>query len=311
MATVIVGHNSERWLRDCLRTLIEQMPPTALVVYVDNASTDSSREIAHCFPSVISIRKSRNRGFGAGCNIGATAAGAAGADYLFFLNPDTRAHWPAIAECAALLELHPEVGVVGPLQLTLDGASTSSLYNAWTRRIVRWTDTDVLTNRALEPLSDVAFENWLRSAPRFIETAYVNGAALCIRAETFFELGGFDERYFLFFEEVALCREARERGYRVGLCTAASIRHAWGGHATGVRSLMWARSKYLYLLTDPVAPRLHRLRAFANELVRDLRRGRVGWKQALVGFRTLARSSAVLWDPSRRLFKVQDVGADR
>ena len=285
------------------------MPPTALVLYVDNASTDSSCHIADSFHSVLLLRESRNRGFGAGCNVGAAAARAAGADYLFFLNPDTRAPWGAVARCAAVLESQPEIGVVGPLQLTLESASKPLLYNAWTRRIVRWKDTDVLANRALEPLSDIAFGEWLRSAPQFVETAYVNGAALCIRAATFFELGGFDERYFLFFEEVALCREARQRGYRVGLSTASSIRHAWGGHATGARSLLWARSKYFYLLADPAAPRLLRLRAFAKEFVRDLRRGRVGWKQALVGLRTLGRASSVLCDDSpRRLLLLEPLG---
>lgn len=298
-AVVIVGHNSAHWLHNCLETLVSEMQPGGLIVYVDNASTDLSREIAYSFPSVTVRSEPQNRGFGAGCNAGAELARSAGADYLFFLNPDTQTQWPAIAECVELLESRPAVGMTGPLQKTLS-ASSPARYNTWTRRIVHPLSTgDVLIDRLLNPLSDAAFENWLQNAPSFVQTQYVNGAALCMRQELYSELGGFDERYFMFFEEVALCRDVRARGYTVGLCTAASIRHAWGGHDTRARSRAWARSKYFYLLSDPGMSCPQRLRRFLREIARDLLRDRTDWAHAFIGFCTLASSMPTLRHPYR------------
>jgi N-acetylglucosaminyl-diphospho-decaprenol L-rhamnosyltransferase len=295
-----VGHNSERWLRGCLTSVTANAPPDALFVYVDNASTDSSCEIVEEHQSVMCVSEDVNRGFGTACNRGAEVTISAGADCLFFLNPDTTADWRAIAYCAAMVDARSDVAVVGPLQLEFSTGAEAPDYNSWTRRAVRSARSDVLANHRLDPLSSSRFNEWLADAPEFVETWYVNGGALCVRADRFMELGGFDERYFLFFEEVALCREAWAHGYRVGLCTGASIQHAWGGHASGPRGRIWARSKYLYLLSDPHAGPRTRLMNWVGELVRDLGRGPEGWRHGLIGFQSMAESLSASNGSARR-----------
>ena len=145
-----------------------------------------------------------NCGFGAGCNRLARSSAAA---QVLFLNPDAAVrHWPT--------DLAAGGRIVGALVQTAEGEPAQ----VWgTRRDLR----------------DEALLRWLRRKPeRPAGTGYVSGAAMLIDRDTFITLGGFDERYFMYYEDIDLCRRANAAGVDVVLEPGWRVVHE-GGHSVG------------------------------------------------------------------------------
>ena len=221
VAAVVVHWNSRARLPACLQALGHD--PRLQVVVVDNASPDGGeREIRDAFPSVRWHAMGRNAGFGAAVNAGARQAAS---DWILALNPDAvvpggdvlrLSEWAALAGVAA----------VGPLLFGPDGAVERS----WDLR-----------DSALGDLG--RFFAWrLRlplAAPRGpIEVAWLSGACLLVRRDAFERAGGFDERFFLYFEDADLCRRLRRAGGRVMLHPGFRAEHQRGGSAGGDLSRM-------------------------------------------------------------------------
>lgn len=272
ICVVVVGHDSARWLDDCFGTLLGGTPPDGdaplLVVYVDNASTDESLTIARSHPQVHCLEGSHNTGFGGGCNAGAELARRLGATHLFFLNPDTRAPAEVVRDCVRYLLAHTEASAVTPLQYDLG----ATIPNHWSRRAVRCADVPPHEEHRVGAWSAAEFEQQGLREREAVPVSYAQGAALAISDDVFTRGGGFDEWFFLFFEEVDLCRRLHWLGRSTLLLPRLAIEHAWGGHRSGARLRYWLRSKYLFLLGDPdLADRPgRRRRVVARHLTEDL-----------------------------------------
>jgi GT2 family glycosyltransferase len=241
-------------------------------VYVDNASVDASVEIAQRANGVHIIEKAVNLGYGHACNTGAEHAIGLGADVLFFLNPDTRVDVETVMSCADFLAMHRAVGVAGPLQVEY-GHVEPKRFNRWTRRAVRCAAAHPLDHHRYAPFADSEFARWRRARPADVNVSYVNGAGLAIRTDVVMRCGGFDPVYFMYFEDVDLCRKVRSRGYEVVLLPNLEMEHAWGGHDHGERRRLWTVSKYRYLLADPQVTYARALGLASRHLLRDVARG--------------------------------------
>jgi len=203
-SVVIVNYNSG----DRLGRLLDPLAGFVRDVrVVDNASDDGSGGAANR-DGVTIIRNPGNAGFAAAANQG---AGGATAEWLVFLNPDVH---PVPGDLAALLrDVPPDVGAVAPLQLDERGhpRPESGGHAPSIGRFAAWAVLPRAWRGNLGP--------WL-AAPfpqADIDLAWVSGAALAVRREDFESLGGFDERFFLYQEDVDLCARLRGRGRRV-LC---------------------------------------------------------------------------------------------
>jgi len=250
---IIVSWNSSGQLLDCLRSfrhIAEDRVVLAAVTVVDNASDDDSMDlISEHFDSIPLriIRNSQNIGFAAACNQG--AAGLV-SDFLLFLNPDTEL-------CAGSLERpvdflgqpsNQSVGIVGVQLLDARGKVTRSCARRPTAMsmIAQCLGLD----RLVPSLFPAHFESE-RSHKEVCEVDQVMGAFLFIRRSLFVDLGGFDRRFFVYFEDLDLSLRARDSGWTsVYLTTARAIHHGCGStDAIRARRLFYfGRSRILFCL---------------------------------------------------------------
>lgn len=257
VATVTVGTNEARWLTACLSTLLSSRTPDfdLTVWYVDNASTDGSTAMVRdAFPAVRIIENSANYGFARANNVGMRAALTAGADYLFLVNPDTRTPADLLQGLTTFMEQWSPYGICGPMQYSYTDVDAGHValdqHNEWSLTALKLGEADGFTgDRPNRPSS--AGPAYGR-APATLEHAYVQGAALFVRAEVLRTLGLFDPVFHTYYEETDLCRRARWAGWRVALNLDLGIQH-YGGGGTGAstyRRVQMRRNRYYFLLTD-------------------------------------------------------------
>lgn len=157
---------------------------------------------------------SENRGFGWAVN---RAALKARGRYIGCINPDTECVSESFAPITSLFEKYPKIGIIGARVLGEDGAP-----EAWSsgKRLSLW---QLLRNNAGFPAG-----RHLWSSKKNISVGWVSGATLFIRKELFHQLSGFDERFFLYFEDVDLCYRAKRNGFLVIFCPKISFLHKGG-----------------------------------------------------------------------------------
>ena len=229
---IIVNWNTGDALRECLRSIGEALAPSFVlggVVVVDNASTDGSADgLAADGAPVAVVRNPVNRGFAAACNQGARESRA---DYLLFLNPDTRLHPDTLARTLAYLEApsQADVGICGITLLDAEGRPGTVA--------ARFPSPGMFFGEAtgLSRVLPSVFPPHLLSASDCRSTRDVDqviGAFFVIRRALFTALGGFDERFFVYFEEVDLSLRARQAGYR-SVCFADVSAYHQGGLSSG------------------------------------------------------------------------------
>lgn len=215
-------------------------------VVVDNASSDGSTD----FPGKIDlplqvIRNTVNRGFSAACNLGASTGAA---DYLLFLNPDVTLLNDSLWKPISFMEdaAHKSIGIVG-IQL-LDGKNNVSRTCARFPTAGRFFAAMIGLNRLFPgAFKDHFMLEWDHKESRTVDQ--VMGAFFLVRGSLFRSLGGFDERFFVYFEEVDFSLRARKAGFETYFLAEAAAYHKGGGTSDQVRSLRLfysLRSRLLY-----------------------------------------------------------------
>jgi GT2 family glycosyltransferase len=220
ISVVIVNYNGRRWLADCLDALAAQTdaPPFETIV-VDNASGDGSVEIARGrSPTIQVVALDRNLGFAAGNNAG--AARAAG-EWIAFLNNDTVPAPDWVARLSAAAETHPAFALfTSRIVFMHDRAQIDSAGDGY-----------FLAGGAFKHGHGAAAAGYAASG----EVFGACGGAFMIGARTFGDLGGFDESFFMVYEDVDLSYRARLQGLRVWYAADAVVAHA-GSASSGVQS---------------------------------------------------------------------------
>jgi N-acetylglucosaminyl-diphospho-decaprenol L-rhamnosyltransferase len=222
ITAVVINHNTREHLRRCLDALAPDAPDRTVVV--DTGSGDGSAELVRsAFPRV-ELVEMENRGYAAGANAGLAKVGS---PYALLLNADTRP-WPgALRALASYLEHHSRAAVAGPLIVDERGA------------------VEVTARRFPTPLQIFLQESGLH---RFVwgkleektsrEVDWVLGAALALRRDAVTEVGGFDESYFMYNEEVDLCVRLRKQGWEVHYAPVATVAHVGGASTSQQRAAM-------------------------------------------------------------------------
>jgi GT2 family glycosyltransferase len=190
------------------------------VIVVDNASPQGPSGLNQ-LPGVRFIQSATNRGFGGGCNLGARHASGR---YLLFLNPDTLLANDVVGALTAFLDAHPRAGAVGPMLLEEDGRIFEGA------RLLPTLVNEFLAHATLTGrFPDCAWTSQPYLARRaYLSTRQVEsviGACLLIRSDLFQSLGGFDENFFLYVEELDLCRRIRNTGFQVWYVHTARLTH--------------------------------------------------------------------------------------
>lgn len=222
----IASWNTREDLRQCIESLLACKDNLRFEVIVfDNASTDGSPEMVEtCFPSVRLIRSEVNLGFGKAHNL---AFQHAHSDLFFPLNSDTIVSSGSLEMLVDYIKSHAMVGIVAPRLLNPDGSLQFSCRRFPTPIAALFRNTPLgklfPKNRFTR---DYLMADWDHDSVK--EVDWVSGAAFCIRSDLFKKLDGFDERFFMYFEDVDLCYRTWQAGYKVIYLPHATIVHAIG-----------------------------------------------------------------------------------
>jgi GT2 family glycosyltransferase len=239
MAVVIISWNTRELLRDCLASVL--MDAAAEIVVVDNGSTDGSIEmVRRKFPSVSLEVLPSNPGYGAGCNAGVRACRA---EYVLLLNSDTVLRPGTLAAMTGVLDREKCAAVIGPRIISPDGSLQPSCYPFPSPYAVILKREPFATVVALLPwLRETYIGRW--SYDRQRRVPWVMGAALAVRRTAFEEVGGFDESFVMYFEEVDLCYRLRIHGWDTFFTPLVDVIHVGGASTRQRRSEMIARYNF-------------------------------------------------------------------
>ena len=256
IGVIIVSYNTRELLRACLASLRDCTLPLRVVV-VDSASSDDSAAMVHAeFPEVCLVEPGRNVGFAAGNNLGlgvwGLGSGVGGQriptpnpqlptpDFVLLLNPDTVVHPGAIETLAAFLETHPRVGAVGPRLLNPDGSLQTAAFRF---------PTLLMTLFDLFPPGEVLpgrlYNSWWHGrypqeregcAPFPID--HPLGACILARRAAVEQIGGLDEAFFMYAEEVDWCLRLRRAGWAIWQVPEARVTHVGGAATSQFRTRM-------------------------------------------------------------------------
>ncbi|MBI3958806.1 MAG: glycosyltransferase family 2 protein [Chloroflexi bacterium] len=188
------------------------------VIVVDNASTDGSTEaVAAYFPAVTVVRLIENRGYAAGNNQGLEVATG---EAVILLNSDVLVGIEQLQALVDYLKANPEVGAVSAGLRTAEGAAQAFTFGG-DPSLLYLLRRGIGRLFRLSPLHD-----WAVTEPLTVD--WVSGACLCVRREVIEQIGGLDENFFLYFEDVDWCRRMRLAGWRVVYNPRVQVVHLGG-----------------------------------------------------------------------------------
>jgi N-acetylglucosaminyl-diphospho-decaprenol L-rhamnosyltransferase len=286
LSIIIVNWNVADLLRDCLRSIDENRGELDMeVIVVDSASSDKSvTMIREEFPWVDLLACEENVGFPRGNNLGLARANGR---YFLLLNPDTVVLDDALPKMMAYVRENPEVGVLGSQLLNADGTVQSSrrrfptLITAFFEST--WLETvapkGVLERYYAQDLPDDAIN----------DVDWVMGACMLVPRQVVADVGGLDEAYFMYSEELDWCRRIKDSGWRVVYYPEAKIVHYVGQsseQAVVARHINYQQAKLRYFRKyngrfPALALRVYLLLNYGWQMVVEAGKGLLGHKRPL------------------------------
>ncbi len=254
LVVVTVSYNTRDLLADCLETVLTGLEQSGLVGevwVVDNASADGSAAmVRRQFPVVRLVAHDENLGFAAGNNLALQMMGFGETRkprHVLFLNPDTRVVGDALGVMIRFLDGLPAAGVAGARLVHGDGGFQHSAFSfPGLAQILL--DFYPLHHRLLNSRLNGRYPRQLYEAGEPFRVDHPLGAALMVRAETLARVGAFDERFFMYCEEIDLCRRIQEDGWEIYCLPGAEVVHLVGQSTRQFQESMFValwRSRFL------------------------------------------------------------------
>jgi N-acetylglucosaminyl-diphospho-decaprenol L-rhamnosyltransferase len=226
-SVIVVSYNSKSKIEMCLRSIrqaIDNYNDMVEIIVVDNGSSDGTYEMLEELKDrlIFMLFRNRNEGFGAGVNKGSTMSNG---DIIVVLNPDVRVNSDFFSLLKDSFVENPDAGIVAPKLTNGDGSIQYS--------VRRYPSVfSVIGNRIpylckIRPIREHVQRYLMLDCapayPKFVQFAL--GACLAIRAEVFSKIGGFDRSYFLYYEDVQLCKDVWESGWKIVYCPQIQATH--------------------------------------------------------------------------------------
>lgn len=236
---VIVSYNTLKLTRKCIESLYESQPNIKQIIVVDNNSSDGSikylSKISKHKRNFELVKMSENKGFAAANNKGIEKSKA---KYVLLLNSDTEIKSNLFEKIYRWMEKHEEVGIASCKlvypdgRLQANGGFFPSIVNVFS-----WMTIQDLpfVDRIVKPFHPLKEKSFSARSDFYTKRRYldwVTGAFFMIRREVIDEIGGFDEKYFMYTEEVDYCFRAKKSGWKVVYLPEFEIVHHGGGSAT-------------------------------------------------------------------------------
>lgn len=231
LSVIIVNWNTLENLIDLISSLKHHGGDTSLeIVVVDNCSGDGSIDYLSAAEQseIVTIANSENRGFGAACNQGVSAASGR---YLLFLNPDTRVNSSSISPVLDFYKAAEEVDILG-IKLTSSTGELDRNCSRFPTATNLW--LKVLKLDKFAPLSSLSINmyDFDHENDRYVDQLI--GAYMMMSKELFLDVGGFDERFFMYFEEVDFAYRAHKKGFKSFYSSEHCAMHIGGGASSKV-----------------------------------------------------------------------------
>lgn len=231
VSVVYVNYKTKEITLNSIKSVVEKTEGIDYeIILVDNNSGDGViDEVNKLFPQVIAVQSGENLGFAGGCNLGARHASGR---YILFLNTDTVLVENSLKVMHEFMERNPEYAVIGAILVDEE----DRVVRSWGKFLpfVAGTKEFILKPflpKCLKKRAEVTGEKYETFASRFFrgkdvkEVDYVIGADMFIRRDVFDKFGGFDERFFMFFEEADFQIGVRRKGYKIGIIRNTRIVH--------------------------------------------------------------------------------------
>ena len=246
VSVLIVSWNTRDYLAKCLRAVPGAAGPlTVEIIIVDNGSSDGTQTmLAEEFPHVRVIQSRDNVGFGKANNIGAQASRGR---TLLILGSDCELQPGSLPPMVVELDRDSSIGMVLCRILNPDGSLQPSVHESFPSPWSQLGDLFFLSSLRYAVYRRPALHRWLLRATlkahlRTRDVAWGGGMCMLVRRDLFLSLGGFDERFFMYSEDVDLCKRIREAGYRLRYLAEPSAIHSWGKSAEQVPERMLCES---------------------------------------------------------------------
>jgi GT2 family glycosyltransferase len=237
LSIITVSYNSQDFIEKYLKSVLKYKPANSEVIVLDNCSSDETARVLEDYQDKITlIRSEENLGFAKGNNK-AVNEGASG-DYLFFLNPDTELTGDIFPELIKFYESDKNMGLVGTKLILPDGATQQSVKKLPT-----------IWGAFKEYILGIkhAYSQYIPKGDNPQEVDCIYGAAMLIRRELFNNVGGFNEKYFLYYEDVDFCRKIKNIHKKIFYYPLVSIKHLVGAaKSTQDRGVLNQRSAKIY-----------------------------------------------------------------
>ena len=206
---------------DCLQSINSQTGVTVETIVIDNASKDNTAAYLKD-QHLKKILSSRNLGFGAAANL---AASQAEGQYIFVLNPDTILPPDALKNLFEFAECTPRAGLISAMLVYQNGQPQLSARTLPRRR-------DIFLGRG-SPLFKLSLSDEKKAGyiippdNQPLRVPSISATAVLIKHEIFKDIGGFDSRFFMYLEDVDICRRIREKGLEIWMLPEVKIKHSW------------------------------------------------------------------------------------
>jgi GT2 family glycosyltransferase len=213
VVSVVLNSNRRDDTCECLASLRANRYPDHRIVVLDNASTDGSVEVIRArFPGTEIIRLEENRGYAGNNNVGIRAALASGAEWVFVLNEDVVLAPDCLAELMVVAASDPRIGILGPMVYHHDEPEV--IQSAGGRLGPYWISSHFGQDQP---------DRGQFGGPHPVE--WISGCAILVRRAVVEQVGMFDERFFIYWEETDWCVRVGRAGWRIVHVPAARIWH--------------------------------------------------------------------------------------
>jgi GT2 family glycosyltransferase len=223
VVAVVLNWNGKQDTLECLETLNHQSYPNLRIILVDNHSTDGSpKAVSEHYPDVELIINPEDYGFGRGLNVGIRRGLLLGADFIFTVSNDTLVEKDCIQNL--LKSANPETGLLAPM-----------IYYAQQPNVI-WALGGQTNRWNLEKQSP--WDNQLDQGgwPEVIDQDFVTGCALLFPRSTLEDVGGFDEKIFMYYEDSDLCMRIRKAGRKILVVPSAKMWHKVAASSGGIET---------------------------------------------------------------------------
>lgn len=236
VSIIIVNYYSKAYLAKCLFSIDKHSFGEDLeIIVVNNDQKGELTELICKYPKVRLYQNRKNIGFGSACNFGAKKAQG---ENILFLNPDTQFIDNYIKEVLVKTQQFKKAGIIGPRLIT-DAGKTQEWSAGKENTIVQIIKNNLwmIDSRCLWESKKDIFVDW------------VSGAGMFVRRDIFDKIGGFDEKFFMYGEDMDLCARTRDLGYDVLYSPGLALQHSGGKSRKSLikQKIQFFKSSFYYL----------------------------------------------------------------